>query len=180
MKKSYKVYSILLLTLVVVMVVGGLIQDYRSKKAKVRKAAVRTMVSVGATEVDEDYIPVVSDDDLKNSSQEVDLSALDSVDLSSITDSQEEASFLFKKVAGKILQDARFKIISTKVSGRDAEVKIHIYYHDHEGELELEYFYYDGEWMLSNTVEAVKHLTVDGRDYDEAEVSAFEQVAKEF
>ena len=62
----------------------------------------------------------------------------------------------------------------------DAEVKIHIYYHDHEGELELEYFYYDGEWMLSNTVEAVKHLTVDGRDYDEAEVSAFEQVAKEF
>ena len=78
MKKSYKVYSILLLTLVVVMVVGGLIQDYRSKKAKVRKAAVRTMVSVGATEVDEDYIPVVSDDDLKNSSQEVDLSALDS------------------------------------------------------------------------------------------------------
>lgn len=180
MKKSYKVYSILLLTLVVVMVVGGLIQDYRSKKAKVRKAAVRTMVSVGATEVDEDYIPVVSDDDLKNSSQEVDLSALDSIDLSSITDSKEEASFLFKKVASKILQDARFKIISTKVSGRDAEVKIHIYYHDHEGELELEYFYYDGEWMLSNTVEAVKHLTVDGRDYDEAEVSAFEQVAKEF
>ncbi len=182
MKKSYKVYSVLLLTLVVVMVVGGLIQDYRSKKAKLRKTAIRTMVSVGATEVDEDYIPVLSDKDVLGSSQEVDLSALDSINLSSIssTDSKEDASLLFEKVAGKILRDAKFKIISTKVSGRDAEVKIHIYYLDHEGELELEYFYYDGEWMLSNTVEAVKHLTVDGRDYDEAEVSAFEQVAKEF
>ena len=183
MKKSYKVYSVLLLTLVVVMVVGGLIQDYRSKKEKVRKAAVRTLVSVGATEVDEDYIPVDSVDDLKNNSQEVDLSELDSIDLSSISstgESPDDASLLFKKVAGRLLQDARFKIISTKVSGRDAEVKIHIYYKDHEGELDLEYFYYDGDWMLSNTVEAVKHLTVDGRDYDEAEASAFEQVVKEF
>ena len=183
MKKSYKVYSVLLLTLVVVMVVGGLIQDYRSKKEKVRKAAVRTLLSVGATEVDEDYIPVLSDKDLKDNSQEVDLSALDSVDLSKISsaaDSKDDASLLFEKVAGKLLRDARFKIISTKVSGRDAEVKIHIYYQDHEGELELEYFYYDGDWMLSNTVEAVKHLTVDGRDYDEAEASAFEKVVKEF
>lgn len=183
MKKSYKVYSVILLTLVVVMVVGGLIQDYRSKKSKVRKAAIRTMVSVGATQVDDDYIPVISDGDVLGASQEVDLSVLDSVDLSSLSNlegKEEEASLLFKKVAGSLLKDARFKIISTNVSGRDAEVKIHIYYKDHEGELDLEYFYYDGDWMLANTVEAVKNLTVDGRDYDEAEAAAFEKVVSEF
>ncbi len=90
-----------------------------------------------------------------------------------------DGQFLFNKIGSTLLQNAKFYITSTKVSGRDATVKVHLFYNNNtEGDLELEYFYYDGEWRLSNTLDALKNLRVNGKDYDEVSASAYDEAIK--
>ncbi|MBO4687346.1 MAG: hypothetical protein J5636_02425 [Clostridiales bacterium] len=183
MKKSYWVYSGILLFLVLVMIVGGVIQDHRTKKVKLRKAVTRTMTQTGCIEIEDDEeIPVPSDDELLHGGDDVDLSALSEAQemIPQLEDYGVDGQALFTTVGQKILSGARFEITKTDIHGRDAEVNVHIYYANHEGDVVLEYFYYQDEWVLSNTVEALKKLTIDGRDYDEAEASAFEVVMSAF
>ncbi|MBR5974814.1 MAG: hypothetical protein IK020_06485 [Clostridiales bacterium] len=183
MKKSYWIYSGILLFLVLVMIVGGTIQDYRTKKAKLRKCVTRTMISTGCFEVGpEDKVEPPTDDELLHGGDEVDLSALSEAQkmIPQLEEYGVDGQALFTTVGQKILSGARFEITDTKISGRDAEVNVHIYYGNHEGDVVLEYFYYQDEWVLSNTIDALKKLTVDGRDYDEAEASAFEVVVSAF
>ena len=181
MKKSYLVYSGFLILIVIVMIVTAFISDYRTKKAQVRESAVRTLSAAGATEVDDDYVPgLPSDDELLHGGEAVDLSGIPDLSGSIKELEGEDGEYIFTKVANKLLKGAKFNIVSTKVSGHDAEVKVHIFFEDHQGEIVLEYFYYDGEWILSNTFEALNSLTVEGKDYDSLSESAYEQISKEF
>ena len=77
------------------------------------------------------------------------------------------------------MKNAKFYISGTKVRGRDATVKVHLFYNNNtEGDMELEYFYYDGEWRLSNTLHALKSIQVNGRDYDDLASSAYDDAIK--
>ena len=183
MKKSYWICSGVLLFLVLVIIIGGAIQDYRTKKAKLRKAVTRTLTQTGCIEIKEDdEIPVPTDDELLHNGDDVDLSVLSDAQqmIPQLEDYGVDGQALFTTVGQKILSGARFQITDTEIHGRDAEVNVHIYYGNHEGDVVLEYFYYQDEWVLSNTIEALKKLTVDGRDYDEAEASAFQVAATVF
>ena len=184
MKKSYWVYSGILLFLVLVMIIGGTIQDHRTKKAKLRKSVTMTMISAGCFErQDEEKIPdLPSGDVLLHGGEEVDLSTLSEASkmIPQLQEAGVDGQALFTSVGQKLLAGASFEITDTDISGRDADVTVHIYYDDHEGEIVLEYFYYQGEWMLSNTVDALKSLTVGGQDYDTAQASAFEYIYKQF
>ena len=182
MKKSYLVYSGFLVVIVIVMIVSAVIQDHRTKKAQVRDSAVKTLSAAGATEVDDSYVPPLpSNDELLHGGEDVDLSGIPDISdaIPQMKDSDVDGEYLFTTVANKLLKNAKFNIVSTKVRGNDAEVKVHIYYEDRQGELVLEYFYYDGEWMLSNTMEAINSLQVDGKDYDELESAAYDKIVKE-
>ena len=184
-KKSYWICSGVLLAIVIGMIVFGVVQDYQMKKDKLKKSVKRTMLSAGCVEMEEvekeedsDVPPLPNDEQLLHGGEEVDLSSLADAEgmLSQISGSDVDGPELFKRVGSTLLSNAQFKITDTKISGRDAEVTVHIYYENHEGEVVLEYFYYQDEWMLSNTVDALKDLAVDGRSFDELESEAFETV----
>ena len=182
MKKSYLVYSGFLVVIVIVMIVAAAVQDHRTKKAQVRDSARKTLISAGATEVDDSYVPPLpSDEELLHGGEEVDLSGIPDVSdaIPQLKDQDVDGEYLFKTVGEKILRNAKFNIVSTKVKAHDAEVKVHIYYENRQGELVLEYFYYDGEWMLSNTLDDINSLQVDGKDYDELEADAYDKIVKE-
>ncbi len=183
MKKSYWICSAILVVIVLAMIVTAAVQDRKTKKAQVRKAAENTLISAGCIEVDDDYNPVkeeITEADL-HSGDDVDLSGLENASnmIPQLKESGQDGQYLFNQVAGQILNNAKFYIVSTKVSGRDASVRVHLFYNGAEGEMTLEYFYYDGEWMLSNTLDAISELTVGGRDYDELSESAYNDIIKE-
>ena len=182
MKKSYVVGLIAVGLMFVVMIIAGIIQDHRTKKAQVRQCAVKTLVAAGCTEVDSDYVPPLpGQEELLHSGDEIDTSYIEAASdlVSQMTGSKVDGQLLFTQLAGKVLNKAKFCITSTKISGRDAEVNVHIYYGDHEGDVVLEYFYYDGEWMLSNTLDAVSDIMVDGQSYDSLQESAFDQIVSQ-
>ena len=182
MKRSYWICSAILLVLVAVMIITGIVQDRKLKKAKLRDSAVDTLTAAGCVEVDESYVPPFEPQSDFLGDDEVDLSQLNNVKtvFSSSSDSNMDGQFLFNKIGSTLLQNAKFYITSTKVSGRDATVKVHLFYNNNtEDDLELEYFYYDGEWMLSNTMEALKDISVGGRSYDDAAAAAYYDLVKE-
>ena len=181
MKRSYWICSAILLVLVAVMIITGIVQDRKLKKAKLRDSAVDTLTAAGCVEVDQSYVPPFKPQSDFLGYDEVDLSQLNNVKtvFSSSSDSNMDGQFLFNKIGSTLLQNAKFYITSTKVSGRDATVKVHLFYNNNtEGDLELEYFYYDGEWRLSNTLDALKNLRVNGKDYDEVSASAYDEAIK--
>lgn len=181
MKRSYWVYSAILLVLVIVMIVTGVIQDRKLKKSKLRDSAIETLTAAGCVEVDESYVPAFNPESDFLGNDEIDLSQLNNMKTVFTTSSgaDSDGQFLFNKIGSAVLQNAKFYISSTKVSGRDATVKVHLFYNNNtEGDLELEYFYYDGEWRLSNTLDALKNIRVNGRDYDEVSASAYDEAIK--
>ena len=183
MKKSYWIYSGILLFLVLVMIIGGTIQDHRAKKAQLRKIVTRTLTATGCTEIDEDEIAdLPSGDALLHGGEEVDLSSISEAQsmIPQLEESGVDGQALFTQVASKLLSGARFEIRDTEIHGRDAEVKVRIYYGTHEGDVVLEYFYYQGEWMLSNTIDALKDLTINGQSYDALEEAAMSVAASAF
>ncbi|MBP5416219.1 MAG: hypothetical protein J6Y58_01720 [Clostridiales bacterium] len=183
MKRSYWIYSAILLLLVIVMIVAGVIQDRRMKKSKLRDSAVETLVAAGCEQVDESYVPNKYDVKDVPSDEEVDFSALQNIKTvltTSSSGSNSDGQMLFNLIGASVLKNAKFYISGTKVSGRDAVVKVHLFYNDNtEGDMELEYFYYDGEWCLSNTFDALKNIRVNGNDYDEAAGSAYNDIVNE-
>ena len=182
MKKSYIVYSAFLLILVAVMIVSAVIQDRKTKRVKLRRAAEETLSSIGAVEVDDSDVPgLPSGDELLHSGEEVDLSELDNVKniIPQYSDSDIDGQALFTQVGSQLLKNAQYTITDTSIHGRDAEVTVHLYYNGTEGDMVLEYFYYDGEWMLSNTMEALKDISVGGRSYDDAAAAAYYDLVKE-
>ncbi|MBR5938123.1 MAG: hypothetical protein IKZ90_07675 [Clostridiales bacterium] len=182
MKKSYVVGLLAVGLMFVVMIVAGIIQDHRTKKAQVRECAAKTMVAAGCTEVDSDYIPPLpGQNDLLHSGDKVDTSYIEAASdiVSQMTGSKVDGQALFSKLTGNVLNNAKFYIASTTISGRDAEVNVHIYYGDHEGDVVLEYFYYDGEWVLSNTMDAVSDVMIDGQSYDSLEESAIDKIVSQ-
>ncbi len=182
MKKSYVVGLIAVGVMFVVMIVAGIIQDHRAKKAQVRDCAIKTMVAAGCTEVDSDYVPPLpGQNDLLHSGEEIDTSYLEAASgiVSQMTGEKVDGQVLFSQIAGRVLNKAKFCITSTSISGRDAEVNVHIYYGNHEGDVVLEYFYYDGEWILSNTMDAVSDIMVDGQSYDSLEESAIDKIVSQ-
>lgn len=181
MKKSYWICSAVILFIVIVMIVTAVISDNKTKKAQVRRCAENTLKSAGCIEVDDDYVPDLESGSLPDSGEDVELSNLENATsiISQYQDSDVDGQLLFKQVGGQLLKNAKFYISSTKVNGRDATVKVHLFMNGSEGDMTLEYFYYDGEWMLSNTIEALKDISVGGRSYDEASESAYNEIVKE-
>ena len=181
MKKSYWIYSGILLLIVIVMIVVGAIQDHKTKKDKLKRSAVATLTSAGCVEVDDDYNPELMNENLLHSGDDVDLSSLENAKnlLPQYKDSDLDGQYLFTMIGSSVLKNAKFYISSTKISGRDAKVKVHIFYQGREGDITLEYFYYDGEWRLSNTMDALSDIMVDGQNYDDVEQSAYEVIVNE-
>lgn len=165
MKKSYIVYSAILLVLVLVMIIGGVIQDKRLREKQVEQCAANTMLSVGCVEYSKGskdtarYAP-----DKEN----IDTTAIDEI-IDRVAEKMDLDDSTREKLATAVqtmLEDTTYQIIDTKVNGRDATVTVRINYEDHVGEVDLKYFYYDGEWMLSNSADVIKSILVDGESYD--------------
>ena len=183
MKRSYLLYSAVLLVLVIVMIVSGVIQDHKLKSSKLRDSAIDTLVSAGCEQVDESYLPDSGPIEALPSGEEVDLSPLQNVKTvlnSSSSEANSDGQVLFNLIGSSVLKNSNFYISDTSVKGRDATVSVHLFYANNtEGDIELEYFYYDGEWRLSNTMDALKVIRVNGKDYDSAAESAYENIVKE-
>lgn len=166
MKKSYYVYSAIIVFLVLVMIVGGIVQDKRKKKQEVMKCATNTLLAAGAVEYDPDKGPYQYDE--TEQVHKMDSSSIEELSkkVSNSLNLDEDSAELFNEAAKVLLEDATFQIIDTTVNGRNATVKIRIYYKDHQGDVELEYFYYDDEWMLSNSTDVIKSILIDGESYE--------------
>lgn len=160
MKKSYLLCVALMLTIVLFMIVVGLIQNNRMKRARVNECVTRTMAVAGCREMNETQQSEKSkskDDSKKDAQYKTTFSANSDV---------EEDNLERTKIddVGIKIKDATYKILDTAINGDDAEVTVCIFQDSHTYEITLAYVFVNDEWLLDDSKESIRKVVVDGKE----------------
>ncbi|MBR3058567.1 MAG: hypothetical protein IKG93_11455 [Clostridiales bacterium] len=150
MKSSYKLSALMLIFIVLVMIVGGIIQDRRAEKKRVVESATKTIIAAGCKEVDDDFEP----DSLY---QKVDASSIDENIINKISESIKnkstsggyDGSDLFM-VVSSLTKETCFRILETTVDGDEATVKVEFFFGSTSQIVDMKFFNENDQWVLEN------------------------------
>jgi len=159
MKTSYKICGLLMALIVMVMIVGGVIQDRRAKKARVIESVNKTMTAAGCKEVDSDYDP--ANDSSFSGEGPLNVLSLDSGDSAVLAARRYviDSKGSFSDIINELFQGAKYyRIGEIDVDGKVATVNIEFFYANQEHTVDMEFTYGEDGWVLSNGESAVLSL----------------------
>ncbi len=169
MKRSYVLCSVLMVVIVLFMIVVGVVQDNRMKKARVIECVNKTMAVAGCREIAENESSVESRTSSNSSTHYKSVFASDEVE------EDENADDNSADVKLKV-KDASYQIKDTKVDGDQAEVTICIFHEEHTCEMTLVYMLVDDEWTLDNSKDFVRKIVIDGKECDMEDFDSLEKM----
>ncbi len=157
MRTSYKVCSLLLVMIILVMIVGGIIQDRRAKRARIIDSVSKTMDAAGCKEVSSDDDP---EQDEKNADSKLTKAKIEDVTSSVLAENRlsKDESRNFSAIIGNALHDARYRIEEIEIDGSNAKVKVEIFYGKQSDYIDMEFTYGKDGWSLVNGEDAALSL----------------------
>lgn len=162
MKNSRKVCCLFMVMIILVMIVGGIIQDRRAKRARVIESVSKTMDAAGCKEVSSDFDPDKEESSGSDSMGE--LASFEEVSSSVLAAKRvdDDSKGSFTAIIGSLLHDTRYRIEEIEVDGSEAIVKVRIFYADRTNVVDMKFGYGIGGWVLNNEEEVA--LSLFGKD----------------
>ena len=157
MKRSILLYSTVIFFLVIVMIVGGVIQDGRVRKGQVKECASSIMISTGCKDANASY-DLKDRKNVKTNNKDTDASVLGASLLTGDLDI--DSAEAFEIIGQSLLSDAYYEIGSVEMIDQNhANVTVTVYFDGCETELKMELVKKNGEWELDNSREIINSLT---------------------